>query len=88
MRRLIYWIYATVLGLQVRSNDQHITDLQDHLFELTQARQKLDEQIDSAMAQLLDATARRDALAKRSLEPFVGRRVTDHLATQPGRKPS
>lgn len=77
MRRLTAWLYATFLGLQVRTNEQHIADLQDYLFELMQARHTLDQQIDSAMGQLLDATACRDALAKRNRQAFVGRRATD-----------
>lgn len=79
--RLIHWLYRTLFGLHVRSNAQHIADLQHYLTELSESRQAIDAEIDSAMNQLLAAMARRDELAKPNPPTFAGRRATDFPQT-------
>lgn len=60
MRRMIDWIYEALLGLRIKSQDQHIADLEKML------KQALDDQLDinvevTQLTQaLLDAMARRD----------------------------
>lgn len=75
MRRLIAWLYGATLGLRVRSNEQHLADLQRTLDELTQARQVIDIEIDRTVDQFLSALARRDELASTPPQPL--RRCSD-----------
>jgi len=80
MRRMIAWIYSAILGLQLRTHDQHIADLRQMLDELYRAAQHIDAEIEIATDRLLKAQVRRDAAAKRSESvdtSLIGRRLTD-----------
>lgn len=65
MRRLIAWIYATFIGLQVKTHDQHVADLKQLLDDLYLEAQQIDADIEIATDQLLQAQVRRDAAALR-----------------------
>lgn len=75
MRRLTAWLYGRCLGLRVRSNEQHLADLQRTLNDLTHARQAIDAEIDRTADQFLAALARRDELARQAPKPR--RRTSD-----------
>lgn len=65
MRRLIAWLYATFIGLQVKTHDQHVADLKQLLDNLYLEAQQIDADIEIATDQLLQAHVRRDAAALR-----------------------
>lgn len=62
MRRLIAWIYAACLGLQIKTHDQHIADIEQLLMQALDEQKHLNIEIDQLTQALLDAIARRDAL--------------------------
>ncbi len=68
MRRLIAWIYTHWFGLQIKSHDQHIEDLEQMLSELLNAEKTLNVQIAATVRQLLAAHAARDEAKARRHE--------------------
>jgi hypothetical protein len=83
MRRLIAWLYATFLGLQVKTHDQHIADLEQLLEELYQAAQHIDAQIEIATDRVLQAHVRRDAAVKRFEQVDTGTSMVDRTFPNP-----
>lgn len=68
MRRLINWIYANWFGLQVKSHEQHIEDLEQMLSDLINAEKTLNAEIAATVHQLLAAHAARDDANRRRHE--------------------
>lgn len=68
MRRLINWIYAHWFGLQVKSHEQHIEDLEQMLSDLLNAEKTLNAEIAATVHQLLAAHAARDDANRRRHE--------------------
>lgn len=68
MRRLIDWIYTHWFGLQVKTHDQHIEDLEQMLSDLLAAEKALNTEIAACIRQLLDAHTARDEVNKRRHE--------------------
>ncbi len=68
MRRLINWIYAHLFGLQVKSHEQHIDDLEQMLSDLINAEKTLNAEIAATVHQLLAAHAARDDANRRRNE--------------------
>ncbi|MGL6245674.1 hypothetical protein [Pseudomonas sp.] len=58
MRRLIEWLYATVLGLRVRSHEQHIADLETRLLLLLDALAATRVEIERTAGRLIVARLR------------------------------
>lgn len=46
MRRLIAWIYAACLGLQIKTHDQHIADIEQLLMQALDEQKHLNIEID------------------------------------------
>lgn len=65
MRRLIAWIYAAWFGLQVKTNEHHIADLENALSELLEAQKLLDFDIAECVSRLLAAQEVRDRINQR-----------------------
>lgn len=65
MRRLINWLYATLFGLQVKTHDQHIADLEQLLSQHYLDAMRIDAEIEITTDRLLQAQSKRDAACKR-----------------------
>lgn len=65
MRRLINWIYANWFGLQIKTNEQHIADLENMLSELLESQKLLDFEIAECVSRLLAAQEARDRINQR-----------------------
>ena len=80
MRRLMEWIYATCFGLQIKSYDQHIEDIENRLSDLLLAKHAIDIDINATTRRLLDAHAARDEVNRHRHEWIDTHRadVIDH----------
>lgn len=83
MRRLIARIYAAVLGLQVKTHDQHVADLKQLLDDLYLDAQRIDADIEIATDQLLQAQVKRDAAALRFEQVDTGAIAVDRRFSNP-----
>lgn len=64
MRRLIVALFCWSIGIRVRTNTQHIADLERMLSDLVSARDALDAEIIEATRRLLMTQVVRDAIGK------------------------
>jgi len=60
MQRLINWLYFAFFGLRIRTQEQHIADLEQLLSELLDDREALEDDINMVTERLLDAMIARD----------------------------
>lgn len=64
MRRLINWLYEALLGLRVRSREQHIADLETRLSILRDAKAAIEAEIRQTATRLNDAKEQHHRLSQ------------------------